>query len=209
MRITPWIATGLLSAIVLSGCKTVPYDPATNNDTTPPVVGIRVTGDSPTSDWDAASGQFTKKIALSPVDVGVIGSGTPSKVPVQVHEHGEASVVATAQDDESGIRSLKLTCQRQVYYNWDAANQTESNAILAPVTTAQDNQPNNGQVPLSGIQQQVLNMWGQMSFPTSQGTMRRAHRVGATCSAEASNFSGQTVYSRAVLVWAQDHAVQP
>ena len=210
MRITTMIAAGCLSAVVLTGCKTVPYDPATNNDTTPPDVGIRVTGDSPASVWADTAGKLTQKVALQPVDIGAHAPGTAyTKVPVQVHEHGEASVLATAQDNESGVRSLKLTCQRQVYYDWDSSNQTEANAILAPVTTVQNNQVNNGQAPLSAVQQQVLDMWGQMVFRTSQGNLRRAHRVGVTCSAEATNFNGQTVYTQGVLVWAQDHAVQP
>lgn len=118
-------------------------------------------------------------------------------------------MVATAQDNDSGVDSLTLSCQRQVWYNYDPAGPTEANALLLPVRTTQDNQLNNGQAPTAAIQQRVLNMWGQMVFSSSQGTVRRGHRVGITCSAWAKNFNGMTARSHGVLVWAQDHSVQP
>ena len=111
--------------------------------------------------------------------------------------------------NESGVDSLTLTCQRQVYYNYDPNGPTEANALLLPVETTQDNALNNGQAPLSAIQQRVFNMWGQMVFNSAQGNPRRAHRVAITCSARAKNFNGISVRSKAVVVWAQDHAVQP
>ena len=208
MKIASWKIAGVVSAVLMCGCKTVPYNPATTTDTTAPTIGIRVTGDDSASVWNADSARLIPKVAFQAVDVGARVPGTPL-VAVLVDERGEASVVATAQDNESGIKSLKLTCQRQVFYNWDPAGPTESNAVLLPVVEQQDNQVNNGQAPLSGIEQQVLNMWGQMVFQTAQGNPRRAHRVGVTCSAEATNFNSMSVQSQGVLVWAQDHAVQP
>lgn len=210
MRSKIWMVAGLGGAVLLSGCPGVPYNPATNNDTTPPNIGIRVTGDAPapTSVWNLTTGTFTTRTAITAVDVGARVPGTAvTPVPVKIHEHGEAAVLATAQDNESGVASLKLDCQRRVYYNYNAG--LESNAVLAIKTTQQTNQINNGQAPKSAISQQVFNMWGQMVFPSSQGTPIRAHRVSLTCSAEASNFRGSSVQTQAVLVWAQDHAVQP
>lgn len=208
MRIASWMTAGIPSAMLLLGCKTVPYNPATSSDTTAPVIGIRITGDDTASVWNADSGRLIPKVAFQAVEVGAQVLGTPV-VPVLVDERGEASVVATAQDNESGVDSLTLSCQRRVYYNYDPAGPTESNAVLLPVATTQDNNLNNGQAPLSAIQQRVFNMWGQMVFNSSQGTPIRAHRVGITCSAWAKNFNGVSARSQGVLVWAQDHAVQP
>ena len=210
MTLATRLTAGLVCVLLVSGCPGVPYNPATNTDTTPPAIGIRITGDSPSSVWNTTTNTFSSKVAMQPVDVGARVPGTPvTPVPVKVHEHGEAVLLATAQDNESGVRSIKLTCQRRTYYNWNASSQTEANAVLAPVTTQQDYQLNNGVAPKSGIQQRVLNMWGQMLFPSSQGTAIRAHRVSNTCTAEATNFNGSSAQTQAVLVWAQDHAVQP
>lgn len=208
MRTASWMTAGIPIAMLVLGCRTVPYNPATSSDTTAPVIGIRITGDDTASVWSADSGRLIPRIAFQAVEVGAQTPGDPI-VPVLADERGEVSVVATAQDNESGVDSLTLSCQRRVYYNYDPAGPTESNAVLPPVEMTQDNALNNGQAPLSAIQQRVFNMWGQMVFSSSQGTPIRAHRVGITCSARAKNFNGISVRSRGVLVWAQDHAVQP
>jgi hypothetical protein len=210
MRNASKVSAILFSAFVFAGCPGVPYNPATNSDITPPDVGIRVTGDAQTSIWVADSSKLIPRIAIPPVDVGVPAPATPvTPVSVLMHERGEASILATAQDNESGVKSLKLFCQRRVYYNYDAAGPTESNAVLEITTTEQNNQLNNGQAPKTALTQQVVNMWGRMLFRNSQGTNTRAHRVSLTCSAEASNFNGNKALTKGVLVWAQDRAVQP
>ena len=210
MRIGLMMPARLLSAVVLAGCSGTQFNPATNNDTTPPDIGLRVTGDAQVSIWNATTGQLTTKIAIAPLDVGAQPANTPITVTsVPIHEHGEATVLATAQDNESGVNSLLLTCQRRVYYNY-AGPGLESEAVLEVNKTQQNNQVgSNGQVPLTGISQQQFNMWGRMVFPTAQGTPRRAHRVSFTCTAEAKNFRGLSVRTKPVLVWAQDRAVQP
>jgi hypothetical protein len=200
------IAT-VVSGALMSGCTGIPYNPATNNDITPPIISIRVSGDSPSSTWDAQHSKFDPAIPLTPLEVGARVSSNMQNV--QVHKNGEASVVATARDDESGIRSLKLTCQRTVYYNWDSASQTENNTLLLPVFSEQTNHVNNGYVPASGIEQQVLNMSGQMVFRNSQGTPTRGHRVSITCSAEASNFNSISIQSQGVVIWGGEHANLP
>ena len=129
---------------------------------------------------------------------------------VQIHENGEVSVLATTQDSGSGIRSFKLSCQRHVYYKWDAINQTESDAVLSPPDVSEKtNQVSNGLVPETGILQKILNMHAQMLFKNAAGTITRGHRVAVTCSAEASNFNGGSILSDSVVIWAQDHSIQP
>lgn len=204
-------------ALLLAGCAGIPYDPATNNDTTPPEIGLRIEGQDPASVYQPNPPQdpnqpwksdFNPDIRLTPVDAGARVPGTPN-VSVRVHENGEASVLATAQDKGSGIRLLKLSCQPRVYYNWDAVNQTESDAVLPVDVVQQNNQIVNGRVPASGVLQKVLSMHGLMVFRNAAGTMTRGHRVAVTCSAEASNFNGGQVYSQGVVVWAQDRSIQP
>lgn len=197
-----------ISMVSFAGCTSVPYDPATSTDTTPPDIGIRVTGEGPTSTWDPNRNMFNPAVPITPVEVGSRQLGTPLPS-IRVHERGTVNVVATAQDNESGIRGLKLVCQRTVYYNWDAANQTEAQALLAPVVKQQTNQPGSGGVPAIGVQQMVLDMHGQMVFASAQGNPIRGHRVAVTCSAETSNFNALLVQSQGVVIWAQDRTIQP
>ena len=207
MRTAIRMAAALSVVVLLSGC---PGASTSNNDTTPPNVGIRVTGDAQSSVWNSATNQFTTKVAIQPLDVGPYVTGTPvTPTAIVFHEHGEVSVLATAQDNESGVASLVLTCQRRVYYNYDAAGPTESEAVLEIKTTQQTNQPNNGQLSQTALTQQVYNMWGEMLFKNAAGTNTRGHRVSRTCSAEAKNGKGSSARSKAVLIWAQDRAVQP
>lgn len=211
--------TAATASALIAGCKGISYDPATNTDSTAPEIGIHVEGQRPDSVYkpnpDPADTQclpkksdFCPDIRIAPVDVGARVLGAPV-VSVQIHENGDASVLATAQDSGSGIRSIKLTCQRQVYYNWDANNQTESNAVIPPDVSQQTNQINDGRVPETGILQRILSMHGQMIFKNAMGTTTRGHRVAVTCSAEASNFNGLSTLSQGVVIWAQDHSIQP
>jgi hypothetical protein len=203
------LATAVIGSQI-TACKGIPFDAQTNTDNSPPAITLSVTGQSPSSTYNAQKKQFDAAIPIPAIEVGPLVPGMPvTPVSVQVHENGEASVLATAQDKESGIQSLKLSCQRQVFYNWDPANQTESNTILAPEVREQTHQVQNGYVPDKGILQQVLNMQAQMVFKNAAGTLTRGHRVGVTCSAEARNFRGLSVPSRALLVWAQDRTIQP
>lgn len=211
--------TAVASALI-AGCTGIPYDPATSSDSTAPDIGIRVEGQRSDSTYKPSpdptdtqclpkKSEFCPDIRITPVDVGARTPGTPV-VAVQIHENGEASVLATAQDTGSGIRTIKLSCQRHVYYNWDANNQTESDAVIVPVDISQQtNQISNGRVPATGILQRTLNMHGQMIFRNAAGTITRGHRVAVTCSAEASNFNGFSIQSQGVVIWAQDRSIQP
>lgn len=213
------LAIALLVTFV-TGCTGIPYDPRTNNDISAPTISLRVTGQHPDSVYkptpapdDTAclpkKSDFCPDIKITPVEVGARVLGTANPV-THIHEYGEASVVASAQDNESGIKSINLSCQRIVYYNWDATNQTEAQTLIAPPDVSQqNNQASNGRVPATGIQQQLLYMRTQRHFTNSQGTVTRGHRVTITCSAEAFNFRGLSVQSQAVVITAQDHAMQP
>jgi len=218
MRFLKSMFTTAAASALIAGCTGIPYNPATNTDSTPPTIGIRVEGQSPASVYKPNPPQdpnlpqksdFDPDIRLTPVEVGARVPGTPV-VSVQIHENGDASVLATAQDSGSGIRLIKLSCQRQVYHNWDATNQTEANTVITPVDVSQQtNQISNGRVPEIGILQRNLNMHGQMIFRNAAGTITRGHRVAVTCSAEASNFNGFSIQSQGVVIWAQDHSIQP
>lgn len=202
---TRLLSGALLLPLLLIGCQTIQYDRATNNDTTPPAVGLRLTGTAP---GDLAQRPVPAAVAnsLTPVETTALTLGTPPTA-VRVHEDGTADIVATAQDNESGIELLKLTCQRTVYSRWDAASRTESNALLLPETQEVRNQISYGQVPSSAILQRLLNMRQMMRFTNAAGTTTIGHAVSATCSAEAKNFNGQTVYAHAIVVFARDRLI--
>lgn len=209
----------LLACVITTGCTGLPYDPRTNNDSSPPDIGLHIEGQRPDSVYKPnpaptdtqcfpKQSDFCPNLRITPVDIGARVLGTPT-VSIRIHENGEASVLATAKDSGSGVRKIRLSCNRQVYYNWDAANQTESNAVFPADAIEQTNQISNGRVPESGILQKVLNMHGQMVFQNAAGTPTRGHRVAIRCSAEASNFNGFSVQSDGVVIWAQDRSIQP
>ncbi|WP_374585319.1 hypothetical protein [Pseudoduganella sp.] len=219
MRYVKSMSSTLVACILITGCTGIPYDPRTNNDSTPPEIGLRVEGQRSDSVYKPnpaptdtqcfpKQSDFCPNHRITPIDIGARVPGSPI-VSVQIHENGEASVLATAKDSGSGISKIRLSCNRQVYYNWDAANQTESNAVFPADVMEQTNQVSNGRVPESGILQKVLNMRGQMVFQNAAGTPTRGHRVAVRCSAEASNFNGFGVYSDGVVIWAQDRSIQP
>lgn len=219
MRFLKSLTTTLAASVLMVGCTGIPYDPRTNNDATPPDIGLHIEGqrldsvykpnpDPTDSQCFPKQSDFCPNLRITPVDVGARVLGRPT-VSIQIHENGEASVLATAKDSGSGISKIRLSCQRQVYYNWDATNQTESNAVLPPDVIEQTNQISSGRVPESGILQKVLNMHGQMLFQNAGGHPTRGHRVAVKCSAEASNFNGFSVQSDAVVIWAQDRSIQP
>lgn len=213
------MTTTFVASVLITGCTGIPYDPRTNNDSTPPDIGLHIEGQrsdsihkpnpAPTdTQCFPKQSDFCPNLRITPIDVGARVLGRPI-VSVQIHENGEASVLATAKDSGSGISKIKLSCQRQVYYNWDANNQTEANTVLLPDVIEQTNQISNGRVPESGILQKVLNMHGQMVFQNGAGSATRGHRVAVKCSAEASNFNGFGVFSDGVVIWAQDRSIQP
>lgn len=209
----------LVACVITTGCTGIPYDPRTNNDSSPPDIGLHIEGQRPDSVYKPnpaptdtqcfpKQSDFCPNLRITPIDIGARVLGTPT-VSIRIHENGEASVLATAKDSGSGVRKIRLSCNRQVYYNWDAANQTESNAVFPADAMEQTYQISNGRVPESGILQKVLNMHGQMVFQNAAGTPTRGHRVAVRCSAEASNFNGFSVQSDGVVIWAQDRSIQP
>ncbi|XLZ72388.1 hypothetical protein ABT364_10620 [Massilia sp. SR12] len=213
------ITPAVVASILISGCTGIPYDPTTNNDSTPPDIGLRVEGQRPDSVYKPnpapsdtqcfpKQSDFCPNIRITPIDVGVQVLGNPT-ISVQIHENGEASVLANAQDSGSGINKIRLSCTRDVYYNWDAANQTESNAHFPSEAIEQTYQVNNGRVPQSAILQKILKMHEQMHFRNASNTVTRGHRVVIKCNAEARNFNGFGVYSDAVVIWAKDRSIQP
>lgn len=208
-----------LAPALLSACTGIPYDRATNSDITPPAISLRVEGQDPSSRYlpaptanDGAcypkqGSDFCPNVRITPVEVGRQVLGSPI-ISIRIHENGEASVLASASDDGSGIEMLTLQCQRHVYYNWDPNNQTEADALLPVEQIRQDNTIQNGRVPEAAILQKVLNMRNLLSF-RNNNTVIRGHRVVANCNAETKNFNGQGLFSQPLVIWAEDRAIKP
>ncbi len=126
MSLLKFVCMSTVAALV-AGCAGIPYNRSANNDATPPDIGLHVEGQRPDSTYKPnpdpsdtpclpKKSDFCPNIRITPIDVGAQVLGTP-RVAVQIHENGEASVLANAQDSGSGIQSIKLRCQRMVYYN--------------------------------------------------------------------------------------------
>ena len=197
-----------LSGCLLTGCPhPLPYNPASNSDSTPPEITLRVSGDDASSRFDQQQNKMIY-VAFAPIETHEQTPGTP--VPsIQAHESGTVDVLFSAKDSGSGVRSATLSCQRQIYYNWDAVNQTEANTVLLPEREEKVFQVNNGTVPDFALLQRTLNMRGQFLFKNGAGTVTRGHRVTIRCSGEAKNFNGFNVFSHGIVIWAQDRSIQP
>ncbi|WP_296448885.1 hypothetical protein [Rhodoferax sp. UBA5149] len=82
------MTTTATASALITGCTGIPYDPATNTDSTAPEIGIRVEGQRPDSVYKPNPGpadtqclpkksDFCPDIRIKPVDVGIRVAGTP------------------------------------------------------------------------------------------------------------------------------------
>lgn len=190
-------------AAIFAACQTVPFNPATSSDATPP--GIDLTVDASTVTVTVSGTPPTRQetttrvahFAVSARTSGRAGDITGQEVPID----SLIDVAVLSADNETGIQKVRLAVNRSVTFR--ASNGAlathlfptkEIGLIDRPATT--------GPVPTTGI----------LAIKTSVGEQRRFDRTNAqgqnetvvgtgvvlTYFAEAKNFNGQTVQSNSI-----------
>ena len=133
MNASSWIRGLIIVAASLAGCTQVPYNPSTSTDTTPPQVALHIEGAGPNAievtNWDPAHPQNKNGTA---------------------HPAATLSLLATATDNESGIKEIRLNVLRTVKYIASNGSLVD-NRMASAVVDAKSYALNNGQAPSMGV----------------------------------------------------------
>lgn len=172
----------LLVMAGLVACTPVPYNPSTSSDTTPPRVALHVEG----------AGQ-------NAVEVTNFVPGQPQNKHVDANPNATVKLLATATDNESGIKDITLKLTRTVKYIASNGSLVET---LIPTTTVDTKTYtlNNGQAPSMGVIQVEIKPSDAFVYATSNGTMATGVGVVLSYTVEARNFNGQSSYTERLVV---------
>jgi hypothetical protein len=188
-------------ALFLAACQTVPYNPATSSDLTPPKIDLRVDASTVTvvvSSAPPSRQEVTSVVGHYEVPArtaGRVGDITGQEVPT----NSLIEVAAITADPESGIQQATLFVNRSVTFRASNGALTtfpfpskEIGRIDRPATT--------GQVPETGL----------LAIKTSIGEERRFQNPGQplvvgtgvvlTYFAECKNFNGQKTQSNSITI---------
>jgi hypothetical protein len=187
------------------GCRdnTINYNPATNNDTSPPAVNLLITR------VGQPNLEVQERKTPSPKLAGNYGSPAPNAIM-------DFSILATATDSGSGIKSIKLSMTRTVCYRASsgviAADYKGSVTVKEATYTDQQNAPVQASVGASGIINNLDTSPDSLKLvPENLLVWKNANQVlglGVGVSTkwfmEAKNFAGATTYSEVIFVLAGD-----
>lgn len=173
--------TGLIGAALLAGCTPVPYNPATNTDTTPPNVALRIEGAGPNAieatNWDPHNPQNKS------------GSANPNAT---------LKLLATATDPESGIKEIKLSVLRTVKY-LSSSGLLVDNRMASATVDAKTYALNNGQAPSMGVIQLTVVPSDQFVF-MNNGQAVTGVGVVLEYNVEARNQNGQMAHTERLVI---------
>ena len=198
MNITNRLIVLAIAVIGVQACQTVPYDPATTNDTSAakPIV-LRV--DSSVSQLDSSG---------RPRDIGEASFeavdrvlDAPQNVRGTVSDTANIDVLATATDNESGIKEVKVMLNRTVYYL--ASNGSIVSTLFPSIVVATKSYTvSNGRLPQMGAANYRVNIGGQRRFNNANGNPVVGTGVTLQYYAEAKNGVGMTSYTDTVTITA-------
>mgnify|MGYP001312039918 CR=1 FL=1 len=173
--------TGLVVAALLAGCTPVPYNPATSTDTTPPKVALRIEGAGSNAievtNWDPANPQNK--------------SGT-------ANPNATLKLLATATDNESGIKEVKLSVLRTVKY-LSSSGLLVDNRMASVTVDSRSYALNNGQAPSMGAIQLTVVPSDQFVF-MNNGQAVTGVGVVLEYNVEAKNQNGQTAHTERLVI---------
>lgn len=180
MRASQWIPA-LLLAVALGGCTPVAYNPATSSDTTPPQVALRVEGAGPTAievtNWDPAHPQNRNGSA---------------------HPDATLKLLATATDNESGIKEIRLNVLRTVKYV-TSNGALADNRMASAVVDTRSYPLANGQAPSMGAIQLNVVPRDQFAFVNNGQTVVGVGVV-LEYNVEAKNQNGQWIHTDRLVI---------
>jgi len=183
MRITTALRNGTLFVLTgLVACTPVPYNPSTNNDTTPPSVSLHVEGAGPNA-----------------VEVTNFVPGQPQNKNATANPNATVKLLATANDNESGIKEITLKVTRTVKYISSNGGLAET-LIATKTLDTRSYTLNNGQAPsLGSIQVDVIPR-NEFVFANGNGNTITGVGVVLSYTVEAKNFNGQGSYTDRLVV---------
>lgn len=177
----PRLAT-ILIAMTLAGCGNVPFNPATNTDTTAPRVALRAEGAQPTA-----------------VEVTNFVPGALQNVHVNANPNAAVKLLGTATDNESGIKEIKLSVTRTVKFI--ASNGGLAEAYFGTkVLDTRTYSLNNGQAPTFGAIQLTVKPGDEFVYQNANGNTMMGVGVVLEYNIEARNFNGQMSYTDKLVV---------
>lgn len=123
----------LLPVVLLTGCPQVPYNPATTTDTTKPSIALRIEGAGPNA-----------------IEATNWIPGQPQNRNGTAHPDATLKLLATATDNESGIKEIRLNVLRTVKYV-SSSGSVVDNRMASAVVDSKSYTLNNGQAPSIGV----------------------------------------------------------
>lgn len=195
----------LVLAFVTSACETIKYDPATNADTSPPATNLLI------------------KRAGAP-DLEVQNLVTPSPrlantlEPLPANGRWDFSVLATATDAESGIRSIKLNMTRTVCYiasGGGVAQAYSGTVTRKEATYTAANAPKQASLGDTGVIDNTDRAkWDKtepnlLLWTNANGDRNVGVGVATKWNMEAVNFAGLTTYSGVIYMNAGNLGCNP
>ena len=200
-----WMRLHLVGMGLLTvwACKTVPFNPATSSDATPPRIDMRVDASTVTvivSSAPPSRREVTSLVAHFEVSArtsGRAGDITGQEVPIE----SLIEVSALSADDETGIQKLQLFVNRSVTFR--ASNGALTTHLFPSKEIGTIDRPSaTGAVPTAGILAIKTSIGEQRRFErtNTQGQMETVVGTGVvlTYYAETKNFNGQTTQSNSI-----------
>jgi len=203
MKLFEKVCLFAIGAAVFVACQTVPYNPATSSDSTPPGIDLTVDASTMTvvtSSAPPTRNEYTTRVAhfaVSARTAGRAGDITGQEVPL----NSLIDVAVMSADNETGVQKVTLSVNRSVTFR--ASNGALTTHLFPSKQVGLIDRPaTTGAVPTTGI----------LAIKTSVGEQRRFDRTNAqgqnetvvgtgvvlTYFAEAKNFNGQTVQSNSI-----------
>lgn len=189
--------------LILAACQTVPFNPATSSDATPP--GIDLTVDASTVTVTVSGNPPTRQetttraahFAVSARTSGRAGDITGQEVPT----NSLIDVAVMSADNETGIQKVTLSVNRSVTFR--ASNGALTTHLFPSKQIGLIDRPaTTGAVPTTGILAIKTSVGEQRRFEITNTQGQREEIVGTgvvlTYFAEAKNFNGQTVQSNSI-----------
>ena len=182
MRSTKLLLGAALVVTSVVACTPVPYNQNTNNDTTKPKVALRVEGAGPNAVevTNFIPGQLQNKNAVA-------------------NPNATVKLLATATDNESGIKEIKLNVTRTVKFIASNGSLTEAR-MATKLVDSKTYALNNGQAPSMGAIQVTVKPSDEFVFTNANGTTLTGVGVVLEYSVEGKNFAGLGDYTERLTV---------
>lgn len=182
MRSIKFFLNAILVISSLVACTPVPYNPSTNSDTSKPQVALRVEGAGPNA-----------------VEVTNFVPGSLQNKNAIANPNATIKLLATATDNESGIKEIKLSVLRTVKYIASNGSLVD-NRMASQVVDSKIYNLNNGQAPSMGAIQVNVKPANEFVFTNANGTVITGVGVVLEYNVEAKNHAGLSDYTDRLTV---------